>query len=101
MRITVYGDILLAGHNNSMRDVGREYKGGINFDGNPKLSAVGPDARMLSRPGCCLYLDLAAELDDAIWRNAKELGRVERVVRHHNEQHVAPAPEVSPARVRP
>jgi hypothetical protein len=36
-------------------------------------------------------LDLAAELDDPIGRNAEELGRIERQIRQEDEQPVAPA----------
>ena len=43
-------------------------------------------------------LDLAAELDDAVGRDAKELGRVERVVGHQDEEPIAPAPEGRSAR---
>src|SRR6266446_1656097 len=50
--------------------------------------------------GLALNLDLAAELDDAIGRDAEELGRVEHVVRHQAEEPVAPAPESGAARAR-
>src|SRR6266446_2508458 len=51
--------------------------------------------------GLTLNLDLAAELDDTVGRNAEELGRVEHVVRHQTEEPVAPAPEGGAARARP
>src|SRR6266436_2413973 len=51
--------------------------------------------------GLTLNLDLAAELDDTVGRNAEELGRVEHVVRHQTEEPVTPAPEGGAARARP
>src|SRR6266446_107467 len=50
--------------------------------------------------GLTLNLDLAAELDDTVGRNAEELGRVEHVVRHQAEEPVAPAPESGAAGAR-
>src|SRR5271155_2309819 len=46
-------------------------------------------------------LDLTAELDDAVRGDPKELGRVERVVRHQNEECVTPAPQSLVVGTRP
>src|SRR5260370_37486666 len=46
-------------------------------------------------------LDLPAELDDAVRGDAKELGRVQRVVRHQNEECVTPTPQSLMVRTRP
>src|ERR1700730_18714016 len=46
-------------------------------------------------------LDLAAELDDAVGRDAEELGGVEHVVRHQTEEPVTPTPEGGAARPWP
>ena len=42
-------------------------------------------------------LDLAAELDDAVWRNSEELGCVKHIVGHQAEEPVAPARETGAA----
>src|SRR5438876_2551965 len=46
-------------------------------------------------------LDVTAELDNPVWRDPEKLGRVERIVRHQNEEPVAPTAEGGATRPRP
>src|SRR5712692_3876229 len=48
-----------------------------------------------------LNLDLAAELDHPVGRDAEEFGGIERHLRQQDEQPVAPAPEEHAPRSRP
>ena len=85
-----------------MREWGAERKGGIKFGAKPKDRQL--VVRMVKGPQPSvyfLYLDLAAELDDAVRRNAKELGCIQCVVGHQNEQRIAPTPPPAMVGTRP